>query len=163
MPPTKHKDGDIFFAHAYDAMADLIGVWTRQGIQLLGMMTEAMHNPFLMDRYSALKMADYVYRAGMYLGDELQISPNGRIAQRQREVFDDALKMLELAAEDGMFTAIAKGEFAGVKRSETGGKGLAGVVEKSDDYFNPVLEILEKETGVVLPDGRRVSKAEVAK
>ncbi len=163
MPPTKHKDGDIFFAHAYDAMADLIGIWTRQGIQLLGMMTEAMHNPFLMDRYSALKMADYVYRAGMGLGDELQINPNGRIAQRQREVFDDALKMLELAAEDGMFTAIAKGEFAGVKRSETGGKGLAGVVEKASDYFNPVLEILEKETGVVLPDGRRVSKAEVAR
>src|SRR5262245_31144199 len=82
MPPTKHKDGDIFFAHAYDAMADLIGIWTRQGIQLLGMMTEAMHNPFLMDRYEALKMADYVYRAGRHLGDELQINPNGRIAQR---------------------------------------------------------------------------------
>lgn len=163
MPPTKHKDGDIFFAHAYDAMADLIGVWTRQGIQLLGMMTEAMHNPFLMDRYSALKMADYVYRAGAYLGDELQINPNGRIAQRQREVFDDALQMLEKAADEGMFTAIAKGEFAGVKRPVDGGKGLAGVVEKAADYFNPVLDILEASTGVVLPDGRRVSKAEVTK
>jgi beta-lysine 5,6-aminomutase alpha subunit len=161
MPPTKHKDGDIFFAHAYDAMADVVAIWTRQHIQLLGMMTEAMHNPFLMDRYAALKMADYIYRAGRYLGDELQIRPDGRIAERQREVFDKALAMLEQAAEEGMFTAIAKGEFAGVKRSETGGKGLAGVVEKSADYFNPVLEILEEATGVVLPDGRRVAKAEV--
>ena len=161
MPPTKHKDGDIFFAHAYDAMADLIGIWTRQSIQLLGMMTEAMHNPFLMDRYSALKMADYVYRAGRFLGDELVIRPDGRIAERQREVFEKALAMLERAAEEGMFTAIARGEFAGVKRSETGGKGLGGVVEKAPDYFNPVLEILEEETGVVLPDGRRVKKAEV--
>lgn len=161
MPPTKHKDGDIFFAHAYDTMADLVGIWTRQHIQLLGMMSEAIHNPLLADRYEALKVADYVYRAGQYLGDELQINPNGRIAQRQREVFDKALEMLELAAEDGMFTAIAKGEFAGVKRPETGGKGLAGVVEKSADYFNPVLEILEEETGVILPDGRRVAKAEV--
>ncbi|HYG69485.1 MAG TPA: lysine 5,6-aminomutase subunit alpha, partial [Anaeromyxobacteraceae bacterium] len=87
MPPTKHKEGDIFFSHAYDVMADVVSWVTGQGIQLLGMMTEAMHNPFLMDRYSALKMADYVYRAGMGLGDELQINPNGRIAQRQREVF----------------------------------------------------------------------------
>ncbi|HWV37759.1 MAG TPA: lysine 5,6-aminomutase subunit alpha [Vulgatibacter sp.] len=161
MPPTKHKDGDIFFAHAYDAMADLMAIWTRQGIQLLGMMTEAIHNPFLMDRYAALKMADYLYRAGAWLGDELQINPNGRIAQRQKEVFEKAIDMLEEAAEIGMFEAIAKGRFAGVKRAVDGGKGLAGVVEKGEDYFNPVLEILEGATGVVLPDGRRVSKAEV--
>lgn len=161
MPPTKHKDGDIFFAHAYDTMADLVAIWTRQGIQLLGMMTEAIHNPFLMDRYAALKTADYIYRAGAWLGDELQINPNGRIAQRQREVFDDALEMLEEAAEIGMFEAIAKGRFAGVKRPIDGGKGLVGVVEKAAEYFNPVLEILEEETGVYLPDGRRVPKAEV--
>ncbi|AKU91652.1 lysine 5,6-aminomutase subunit alpha [Vulgatibacter incomptus] len=161
MPPTKHKDGDIFFAHAYDAMADLMAIWTRQGIQLLGMMTEAMHNPFLMDRYSALKMADYLYRAGAWMGDELQINPNGRIAQRQREVMENAISMLEEAAEIGMFDAIAKGRFAGVKRPIDGGKGLAGVIEKGDDYFNPILEILERDTGVVLPDGRRVAKAEV--
>jgi beta-lysine 5,6-aminomutase alpha subunit len=50
MPPTKHKETDIFFSHAYDVMADLVAVWTRQGIQLLGMMTEAMHTPLLADR-----------------------------------------------------------------------------------------------------------------
>src|SRR5574342_20418 len=50
MPPTKHKETDIFFSHAYDVMADLLAVWTRQGIQLLGMMTEAMHTPLLADR-----------------------------------------------------------------------------------------------------------------
>jgi beta-lysine 5,6-aminomutase alpha subunit len=162
MPPTKHKDGDIFFAHAYDAMADLIGVWTRQHIQLLGMMTEAMHNPFLMDRFSALKMADYVYRAAAYLGEELTIRPDGRIAQRQNEVFKNALDLLEEAAAKGMFEAIALGRFAGVKRSETGGKGLGGVIEKGPGYFNPFLDILEESTGVVLPDGRKVAKQEVA-
>ena len=162
MPPTKHKDGDIFFAHAYDAMADLVGVWTRQHIQLLGMMTEAMHNPFLMDRFSALKMADYVYRAAAYLGEELTVRPDGRIAQRQNEVFNDALDLLEEAAAKGMFEAIALGRFAGVKRAETGGKGLAGVIEKSPAYFNPFLDILEESTGVVLPDGRKVAKQEVA-
>jgi beta-lysine 5,6-aminomutase alpha subunit len=30
-----------------------------------------------------------------------------------------------------------------VKRNETGGKGLDGVFERSPDYFNPMLEILE--------------------
>jgi beta-lysine 5,6-aminomutase alpha subunit len=31
MPPTKHKEGDIFFSHAYDVMADLVAITTRQG------------------------------------------------------------------------------------------------------------------------------------
>ena len=64
MPPTKHKETDIFFSHAYDVMADLVAVWTRQGIQLLGMMTEAMHTPLLADRYVALKAATYIHRGG---------------------------------------------------------------------------------------------------
>ena len=63
MPPTKHKETDIFFSHAYDVMADLVAIWTRQGIQLLGMMTEAMHTPLLADRYVALKAASYIHRA----------------------------------------------------------------------------------------------------
>lgn len=163
MPPTKHKDGDIFFAHAYDTMCDLVAAWTRQSIHLLGMMTEAVHNPMLMDRYTALKTADYVYRAGAWLGDELQINPNGRIAQRQKETFAATLELLQEAAEIGMFDAIAKGRFADVKRPELGGKGLDGVVEKGADYFNPILEILEEETGVILPDGRTVAKSEVSR
>lgn len=161
MPPTKHKDGDIFFAHAYDAMADLVAVWTRQSIQLLGMMTEAIHNPMLADRYEALKMADYIYRAAAWIGDEMQIRPDGRIAQRQKETFAKTLELLEEAAETGMFEAIARGRFADVKRPELGGKGLSGVVEKGETYFNPVLDLLEEATGVVLPDGRRVPKSEV--
>ncbi len=161
MPPTKHKNGDIFFAHAYDAMSDLVAVWTRQTIQLLGMPTEAIHNPMLMDRHIALKMADYVYRAAAFLGDEMQIRPDGRIAQRQKETFRKTLELLEEAAETGMFEAIAKGRFGDIKRPELGGKGLEGVVEKGEDYFNPILDLLEEKTGVILPDGRKVAKAEV--
>lgn len=161
MPPTKHKNGDVFFAHAYDAMCDLVAVWTRQSIQLLGMPTEAIHNPMLMDRHMALKMADYVYRAAAFLGDEMQIRPDGRIAQRQRETFAHTLDLLEEAADSGMFEAIAKGRFGDIKRPELGGKGLDGVLEKGEDYFNPILDLLEEKTGVLLPDGRRVAKEEV--
>jgi beta-lysine 5,6-aminomutase alpha subunit len=143
MPPTKHKEGDIFFSHAYDVMADLVAIATRQGIQLLGMMTEAMHNPFLMDRFVALKSAAYAYRAARHLGDEITFRPDGIVARRQREVFDKALHLLEEAAKDGMMAAIGKARFGDTARTPDGGKGLEGVVERAADYFNPFLEILE--------------------
>jgi beta-lysine 5,6-aminomutase alpha subunit len=144
MPPTKHKEGDIFFSHAYDVMADLVAITTRQGIQLLGMMTEAMHNPFLMDRFVALKSVAYVYRAARHLGEEISFKPDGIVARRQREVFDKALHLLEEVAEDGMMAAIGKARFGDTARTPEGGKGLDGVIERGPDYFNPFLEILEQ-------------------
>jgi beta-lysine 5,6-aminomutase alpha subunit len=143
MPPTKHKEGDIFFSHAYDVMADLVAITTGQGIQLLGMMTEAMHNPFLMDRYVALKSAAYVYRGARHLGEEIRFRPDGIVARRQRVVFDQALGLLEEVAKDGMMAAIGKARFGDTARTPDGGKGLDGVVEKGPGYFNPFLEILE--------------------
>ena len=143
MPPTKHKEGDIFFSHAYDVMADLVAITTGQGIQLLGMMTEAMHNPFLMDRFVALKSSAYIYRAARHLGEEISFKPDGIVALRQREVFDRALHLLEETAADGMMAAIGKARFGDTARTPEGGKGLDGVVERGADYFNPFLEILE--------------------
>ena len=143
MPPTKHKETDIFFSHAYDVMADLVAVWTRQGIQLLGMMTEAMHTPLLGDRYVALKAAAYVHRAARGIDDEFVVREDGKIAERAREVFGRAVQLLEECRADGMVAAIGRGRFGDVKRSETGGKGLDGVVAKAADYFNPFQEILE--------------------
>ncbi|HEY2030335.1 MAG TPA: lysine 5,6-aminomutase subunit alpha, partial [Myxococcales bacterium] len=143
MPPTKHKEGDIFFSHAYDVMADLVAITTGQGIQLLGMMTEAMHNPFLMDRFVALKSSAYVYRAARHLGGEISFKSDGIVARRQREVFDQALHLLEETAADGMMAAIGKARFGDTARTPEGGKGLDGVVERGADYFNPFLEILE--------------------
>ena len=124
-------------------MADLVAITTRQGIQLLGMMTEAMHNPFLMDRYVALKSAAYLYRGARHLGDEITFKPDGIVARRQIEVFDNALHLLEEAAADGIMTAIGKARFGDTARQPDGGKGLSGVVKRASDYFNPMLEILE--------------------
>ena len=61
MPPTRHKSGDIFYSHLMDAMFNFVGVLTGQTIQLLGMMTEAMHTPLLQDRYFAIKNAKYIF------------------------------------------------------------------------------------------------------
>jgi beta-lysine 5,6-aminomutase alpha subunit len=143
MPPTKHKDGDIFFSHVYDAMAHLVSITTGQSIQLLGMMTEALHTPLLQDRHAALKSASYIHRAARHLGDEISFKPDGIVANRQREVFDKALALLEETARDGMVASIGRARFGDVARAETGGKGLAGVIPRAPDYFNPFLEILE--------------------
>jgi beta-lysine 5,6-aminomutase alpha subunit len=143
MPPTKHKETDIFFSHAYDVMADLVAAWTNQGIQLLGMMTEAMHTPLLADRYVALKSAAYVHRAARGLGEEFTVREDGKIAARARAVFGKALELLEECRADGMVAAIGRGRFGDVKRAESGGKGLDGVIEKAPDYFNPFLEVME--------------------
>jgi beta-lysine 5,6-aminomutase alpha subunit len=40
--------------------------------------------------------------------------------------------------------AIGRARFGDVARSEDGGKGLSGVVERDPDYFNPFLEIMEQ-------------------
>ena len=82
MPPTKHKTGDIFFAHVHDAMFDLVGITTNQSIELLGMFSEAIQNPLLMDRYLALKATRYVYGAARHLGEEIEFKPDGRVARR---------------------------------------------------------------------------------
>jgi beta-lysine 5,6-aminomutase alpha subunit len=107
------------------------------------MMTEAMHNPFLMDRYVALKSADYVYRAWRSMGAELTIRPGGLVERRAQETLGKALHLLEEVAADGLMKAIGKARFGDVARSEDGGKGLTGVIPRGPQYFNPFLEIME--------------------
>jgi beta-lysine 5,6-aminomutase alpha subunit len=143
MPATKHKTGDIFWSHRVDGLFDLVGVATGQSIELLGMMTESVHTPLLQDRFCAIKGADYVFRAARHLGDELRWNPDGRIVARARLVLDEARALLGRVSQEGMFAAIARGAFADVKRPETGGRGLHGVIEKSAHYLNPILDALE--------------------
>ncbi len=143
MPPTKHKQGDIFFSHAYDVMADLVAATTHQGIQLLGMMTEALHTPVLMDRYVALKTADYIHRAARTFGEEFTLRRESLTVRRAHEVLGKAEKLLEETADDGLWAAIGNARFGDVARQPDGGKGLDGVAARADGYFNPFLEILE--------------------
>jgi beta-lysine 5,6-aminomutase alpha subunit len=143
MPPTKHKTGDIFFAHVHDAMFDLVGVATNQSIELLGMFSEAIHNPLLMDRYLSLKATRYVHGAAKHLGEEVDFRADGRIARRAVQVLDESLALLEEVKADSLWEAIGKGAFADVKRTRTGGRGYSGVVERARDYVNPLLTALE--------------------
>lgn len=144
MPPTKHKTGDIFQSHVHDALFNLVGIATNQSIELLGMFSEAIHNPMLMDRYLSLKATRYMYTTCKHLGDEIEWKSDGIVAKRAIQVLDEALELLGEVGEQGIWEAISKGSFADVKRSRTGGKGYAGVAERHPDYVNPVLDRLEK-------------------
>jgi beta-lysine 5,6-aminomutase alpha subunit len=144
MPPTKHKTGDIFQSHVHDAMFNLVGVMTHQSIELLGMFSEAVHNPMLMDRYLSLKSTKYVFNTARALGDEIMIKPDGIMAKRAVQVLDEALALLEEVKAETIWSSIERGAFADVKRTKTGGKGYAGVLARSKDYVNPILVALEK-------------------
>lgn len=142
MPPTKHKGGDIFFSYLYDGMFNLAGILTGQTIQLLGMHTEAIHNPYIQDRYLSLKNANYVFNAAKGARDEITFQPHGKIARRARQVFDDALHHLKKVRMRGLFKAIEEGAFANVRRRQEDGKGLDGVFHKARDYYTPLQQYL---------------------
>jgi beta-lysine 5,6-aminomutase alpha subunit len=108
------------------------------------MFSEAIQNPLLMDRYLSLKKTRYVYNAAKHLGEEIEWKPNGRIAARAKQVLGEAHEQLADVKRTTIWEAIGNGAFADVKRTRTGGKGYAGVVERSKDYVNPILGILER-------------------
>ncbi len=144
MPPTKFKTGDIFHSHVHDAMFNLVGATTHQSIELLGMFSEAIHTPLLMDRYLSLKSARYIFGAAKHLGDEIQWRPGGIVERRAKDVLGRAHDLLAEVQRDTIWDAISHGAFADVKRTRTGGKGYLGVVARDVDYVNPILEVLEK-------------------
>ena len=135
MPPTKFMTGNIFRGHIQDALFNMIGIWTSQGIQLLGMPTEAIHTPFMSDRYLSIENARYIFNNMKNIGDEVVFKENGIIQNRAKEVLDKATVLLEKIEREGLFTALEKGIFADIKRPKNGGKGLDGVCAKGKNYI----------------------------
>ncbi len=145
MPPTKYMTGNIFKGHLMDAMFNLAGVISGQTIQLVGVLTEHIHTPFLQDRYLAIENAKYIMNNARHLGREISYRAGGEMERRANEVLTKATAMLEQVAEIGLMSAISQGMFAGVKRDPRGGRGLDGVVKKRDGYYNPFPEIFMRE------------------
>ena len=142
MPPTKFMTGNIFKGHIQDALFNMIGIWTNQGLQLLGMPTEAIHTPFMSDRYLAIENARYIFGNMKDLGSEVEFREGGIIRKRAAEVLDKASALLEKIEKEGLFNALEKGIFADVKRPRDGGKGLDGVSEKGRNYYNPFVDLM---------------------
>jgi len=140
MPPTKHITGNIFKAYLMNAMFNFVSQISGQGVQLLGMLTEAVHTPHLQDRSLAIENADYIFHTMKDLNKEIFIKEDGFINKRANEVLEQATDFLANVSEKGLFIALAEGEFADIKRPEDSGKGLDGVFKKSESYINPFIE-----------------------
>lgn len=144
MPPTRYKGGDIFMGYLQDGLFNVVSQLTGQQVQLLGMLSEAVHTPGVHDRHLALRNAAYVRRNLGRLGEELQVRPGGRMERRAKEVLRACHRQLEKIAGASLFDAIEAGTFAGIARRRDGGKGLDGVAARSPNYYNPFDPLWEK-------------------
>ena len=142
MPPTKHMSGDVFRGHVLDSFFNFVGVLTGQGIQLLGMPTEAIHTPLLQDRFLSIRSASYVFNAARDLGQQFDWREDSLIVRWAHKILREAIELLQEIDRLGLFQALEVGLFADIKRSPEGGRGLEGVIRRNDRYFNPFYEEL---------------------
>ena len=109
MPPTKFMTGNIFRGHVQDALFNMVTILTGQKIHLLGMMTEAIHTPFMSDRALSIENARYVFNTMKDLGEEMTFKPDGIMAHRADEVLTKAADLLEKIERDGLFATLERG------------------------------------------------------
>ncbi len=142
MPPTRYMTGNIFQGHLLDGLCHLTAAAAGWQILLVGVLTEAIHTPFLHDRYLALENARYMVNYARDMAGEVQFRPGGLVQQRARQVLADAVALLDRIGEQGLWAALAGGTFGRMQRPPEGGKGLEGVVKRAQDYWNPFYELI---------------------
>ena len=142
MPPTKFMTGNIFKGHVQNTLFNMVSILTNQRIHLLGMLTEAIHTPFMADRALSIENARYIFNNMHSLGDEITYKKDGIIQNRAKEVLMKTNDLLLTIEQVGLFKTLEKGIFAGVKRPIDGGKGLDGVIPKDREYYNPFIELM---------------------
>lgn len=145
MPPTKFMTGNIFRGHIQDSLFNMITIMTNQRIHLLGMLTEAIHTPFMSDRALSIENARYIFKNMKSISDEIEFKKGGIMENRANEVLNKAYSLLETIKEQGLFKTIEQGIFAGIKRPMNGGKGLSGVILKNKEYINPFMDLMSHE------------------
>ena len=144
MPPTKFMTGDIFMGNVQNALFNTVTIMTGQKIHLLGMLTEAIHTPFMSDRALSVENAQYIFNTMADISGEIMFKEGGIIQSRAHEVLEKAYELLKEIEKHKIFNTIESGIFADIKRSPDGGKGLSGVFLKADGYFNPFMELMSK-------------------
>ena len=145
MPPTKYMTGNIFKGHVQDALFNMITIMTNQRIHLLGMLTEAIHTPFMSDRALSIENARYIFNNMKSISEEIVFKKGGIMESRVDEVLNKCYHLLQEIEKQGLFKTIEQGIFGGIKRPINGGKGLEGVFKKEKDYYNPFIDMMIKE------------------
>ncbi len=141
MPPTRFMTGDIFMGCVQNALFNIVTKITDQKICLLGMLTEAIHTPFMGDRAIAIDIAQYIFNNMDDISEEIQFKPDGIINHQAKKSLTNAFELLSKIEQQGLFKTLELGIFAGIKRPIDGGKGLDGVKKKGELYFNPFVDI----------------------
>ncbi len=144
MPPTRHMDGNLFRTHAADALFNLVTIATGQGIQTIGVPTEGIFTPHIHDRVLGLQNVDYVFNAARDLGEEIEFKRGGIIQTRAQQVLAGAHELLERIAQTGLFTAIEQATFGDVSRKLDEGRGIDGIIDTEEGYFNPIVELMHE-------------------
>lgn len=142
MPPTKHITGDIFFAHVMNTLFNVTSAATAQHIHLVGVLSEAIHTPYIHERMQAIENVRYVLNYAKNFQQEFTLTGDGIINQRARQTIDGSIEFLKTICEIGLMKAIEKGLFAGMRRKINQGKGADGVFQKSDNYLNPLENLI---------------------
>jgi beta-lysine 5,6-aminomutase alpha subunit len=142
MPPTRHMDGNLFRTHAADSLFNLVTIATGQGIQTIGVPTEGIFTPHIHDRVLGLQNVDYVFNAAHDLGEEIEFKRGGIIQTHAQQVLAGAHELLERIAQVGLFQAIEDATFGDVSRKLDEGRGINGIVDTEEGYFNPVVELM---------------------
>jgi beta-lysine 5,6-aminomutase alpha subunit len=142
MPPTRHMDGNLFRTHASDTLFNLVTVATGQGIQTIGVPTEGIFTPHIHDRVLGLQNVNYVFNSARDLGEEIEFKRGGVIQTRAQEVLREAHATLEHIADVGLIAAVDEGVFGDVSRRVSEGRGIEGIVETEEEYFNPATELM---------------------
>jgi beta-lysine 5,6-aminomutase alpha subunit len=106
------------------------------------MPTEAIHTPLLQDRFLSIRSALYVFNAARDLGDQFEWREDSLVSRWADQILRDAVDLLHQMDNLGLFKGLEAGLFAAIKRSPEAGRGLEGVVERSERYFNPFYERL---------------------
>ncbi len=94
MPPTKFMTGNIYRGHIQDALFNLVAIWSGQSLQLLGMLTEAIHTPHMHDRYLSIENAQYIFNNARHIGEEVEFKKDGIIQKRAQYVLTKADELL---------------------------------------------------------------------
>jgi beta-lysine 5,6-aminomutase alpha subunit len=160
MPPTRHMDGNLFRTHACDTLFNLVTIATGQGIQTIGVPTEGIFTPHVHDRVLGLENVNYTFNAAQDLGEEIEFKRGGIVQTRAHEVLRGAHALLERIAQEGLFRAVADATFGDVSRRRDEGRGIEGIVTTTEDYFNPVVELMREPSSS--GDGRAPARGQAS-
>ena len=141
MPPTKHMTGNVFRGYQQNALFVLTSVATGQSIHLLGMLTEALHTPFLHDRWLAIEQArdDPAKRPASLRRDRVPARTDAWSAARARS------STAPSASSPGSPSGASSRRWPRASSPTRGGpatraRGYDGVVRRDPGYANPFLE-----------------------